>query len=130
MTFFEAIAAVIRRYAEFAGRSRRAEYWFWTLFTMVAGLCLTILDLVMFPYHEWGPLSSLFSIAFFVPGLAVSVRRLHDIDRSGWWLLIGLVPLIGLILLIIWFTRKGTTGDNRFGPDPLAAPAEALPATA
>jgi uncharacterized membrane protein YhaH (DUF805 family) len=66
------------------------------------------------------PISSLVSLALFLPGLAVSVRRLHDTDRSGWWVLLFLIPLIGAIVLLIWYCSRGTPGGNRFGPDPLA----------
>jgi uncharacterized membrane protein YhaH (DUF805 family) len=68
-----------------------------------------------------GPLSIIFSLVNIIPGLAVSIRRLHDTDRSGWWLLIALIPLIGFILLIVWYASSGTAGSNRFGNDPKQA---------
>ncbi len=74
----------------------------------------------MFPLNEWSPLSSVFSLATLLPGLAVGARRLHDIDKSAWWLLLCFVPVIGWILLLVWAVFEGTKGDNRFGPDPLA----------
>jgi hypothetical protein len=77
----------------------------------------------MFPQTEWSPLfsplSSVFDLLTFLPGLSVSVRRLHDLDRRGWWLLIALIPLIGGIVLIVVFCQRGEPGDNRFGPDRL-----------
>jgi len=78
-----------------------------------------ILDRVMFPESDTPPLSSLFSLATLLPTIAIGVRRLHDIDRTGWWWLIVLT-LIGAILLFIWACMKGTTGPNRYGSDPLA----------
>ena len=69
---------------------------------------------------QGGPISALVSLGLFLPGLAVAVRRLHDVDRSGWWLLLAFVPLIGIIVLIVWWCTEGTRGPNRFGPDPKA----------
>lgn len=125
MTFFEAVTTVLRKYVEFGGRARRAEYWYWTLFVMIVSICASILDVVIFPMNEWGPLNTVFSIATLLPAIAVGVRRLHDTNRSGWWLLLALVPLVGWIVLLIWTISRGTTGDNRFGADPLAGTAAA-----
>jgi uncharacterized membrane protein YhaH (DUF805 family) len=120
MNFQEAISSGFRNYATFAGRAARSEYWFWTLFAILVGSAAAILDAAFFPDVSEHPVHSLASLALFLPGLAVSVRRLHDIGRTGWWLLITLTG-IGLILLLIWFCLRGTTGPNRYGPDPLAA---------
>jgi uncharacterized membrane protein YhaH (DUF805 family) len=118
MTFQEAILSCFRKYATFAGRAPRSEYWYWVLFVILVNIGLMILDRAVFPDSEVSPLSSIWSLAVLLPGLAVSVRRLHDTDHSGWWLLIGLT-IIGLILLIVWYCQRGTPGPNRFGPDPL-----------
>jgi uncharacterized membrane protein YhaH (DUF805 family) len=80
-------------------------------------LAALIIDWVLGVYL----ISSLFGLAVFLPGLAVAIRRLHDLDRTGWWILLSLIPIVGWIILIIWDCTKGTNGPNRFGPDPLAA---------
>jgi uncharacterized membrane protein YhaH (DUF805 family) len=115
MNFTEAIQAVFRKYAVFSGRSRRSEYWFWTLFTLIASIVLSIIDNVVFGSHTFGILQAIFSLVTFVPALAVSIRRLHDVGKSGWWMLIWFT-IIGIIVLIYWYCKEGTNGDNRFGP--------------
>jgi len=112
MEFKIAVQHVINNYVTFSGRAVRSEYWYWLLFTFVAGFFLGIVDGIL----GIQLLSSLFSLAVLLPSIAVAVRRLHDLDKSGWWLLILLIPLIGVIVLIYWFCQKGTAGDNRFGP--------------
>ena len=97
----------------------------WVLFSVLANLASNIVDayvispalgLPPFGEHSAQPLSLVVSLALLLPGLAVSVRRLHDIDRSGWWVLIAFIPIIGLIVLIYWYVQPGTAGENRFGP--------------
>lgn len=130
MDFMTAVKTCFGKYATFAGRAQRSEFWWFVLFVWVTSIVLTIVDSTMFGTVVRTPggfsastntpyLSGLFSLAILLPNLAVSVRRLHDTDRSGWWLLIGLIPLVGFIVLLVFFTSKGTEGDNRFGPDPL-----------
>jgi uncharacterized membrane protein YhaH (DUF805 family) len=114
MNFQQAIASGFQNYATFAGRAARSEYWYWTLFAILVGAVAAILDAAFFPDLDAAPLHSLASLALFLPGLAVSVRRLHDIDRTGWWMLIVLT-VIGLILLLVWFCLRGTPGPNRYG---------------
>ncbi len=114
----------LRKYAQFGGRARRAEYWWYILFTIGLNIVLSIADFVIFGIDRGGfggigPLAGLAALALLVPGLAVSFRRIHDIDRSAWWLLIGLIPLIGGIVLIYWFCQRGTVGANQFGADPI-----------
>lgn len=127
MNFQQAVRNVLSNYATFQGRARRAEYWWWVLFMILASLALGILDGAIFGRSMMGhmegngPLSSVFSLLMLLPGIAVGARRLHDIDRSGWWMLLVFLPLIGVIILIWWACTRGTTGPNRFGPDPLAA---------
>ena len=119
--FGRAVGAGFRRYGTISGRSSRSEFWYWALYCYVWMAAFAIAGLLM----DDGSLALsgyvIFGLVHFVPGLAVTVRRLHDIDRSGWWLLLMFVPVIGLfaaLLLIAWFTIKGTPGENRFGPDP------------
>jgi uncharacterized membrane protein YhaH (DUF805 family) len=115
----------IRKYASFSGRARRAEYWWFSLFLALGSFVLAILDSIVFGVatvadYGIGPLGGLFSLGLIIPSIAVSFRRLHDLDRSAWWLLLGLIPLIGALVLLFWYVQRGTVGDNRFGPDPLA----------
>jgi uncharacterized membrane protein YhaH (DUF805 family) len=123
LDFIEAIRSGFRNYATFSGRAPRSEFWYWTLFGILASAAAGIIDGALFPIGLFAPLVSLL---LFLPGLAVSVRRLHDLDRSGWWLLLILTG-IGIILLLIWDCMRGTSGPNRFGPDPLAGEALVSP---
>lgn len=124
MNFQQAIASGFQNYVTFVGRAARSEYWFWTLFAVLVGVAAAILDAAFFPGLHARPIHSLASLALFLPGLSVSIRRLHDLDRTGWWVLIVLTG-IGIILLLIWFCLRGTVGPNRYGPDPLG-PAAAV----
>jgi uncharacterized membrane protein YhaH (DUF805 family) len=115
----------LRKYASFSGRARRREYWWFEVFTALVVAALTIVDgfIVgwdMIGIYGLGPLGAIAVLAFFLPNLAVSVRRLHDRDKSGWWLLITLVPLIGFLFLFYNYISAGTPGDNSYGPDPKA----------
>jgi uncharacterized membrane protein YhaH (DUF805 family) len=122
MNFGQAIKSGFSNYVTFSGRACRSEYWFWVLFAVIGGLGTGILDALIFGYHAGvSPLNGIFSLAIFLPGLAVAARRLHDTDRVAWWLLIALTG-IGAIFLVVWFCFKGTSGPNRFGPDPLPSP--------
>ncbi|WP_448586793.1 DUF805 domain-containing protein [Thermaurantiacus sp.] len=118
MGFEAAVRRVFGKYADFSGRAPRSEYWWWQLFTLLAAAALSVADTALFSVPFLGPV---FSIGILLPSLAVSVRRLHDLDRSGWFLLIALIPLIGALVLLVWFVSRGTGGPNRFGPDPLEA---------
>jgi uncharacterized membrane protein YhaH (DUF805 family) len=109
------------KYATFDGRARRSEYWYFVLFYVLILLALTLLDGLFGTLNEEagiGMLGALFALATMVPGLAVTVRRLHDTDRSGWWVLIGVIPLIGDIVLIVFAAQDSQPGSNRFGPNP------------
>jgi uncharacterized membrane protein YhaH (DUF805 family) len=121
MTFFEAIASGFSNYVNFSGRAVRSEYWYWFLFSLICGIVTVILDVVLFPDNALSPLNALFNLFTFLPSLAVGARRLHDIDRTGWWLLI-MLTIIGLIVLIVWFCQKSDPGPNRFGPPRFAGP--------
>lgn len=105
----------LTRYAQFSGRSRRSEYWWFTLANVLLQALCIIVDVVV-----GTPLTLIVSIALFVPGMAVTVRRLHDTNRSGWWILIAFVPLVGAILLIVWLATEGERQPNLYGPDPKA----------
>lgn len=121
MEFGEAIRTVLGKYATFSGRAIRSEFWWWTLAVFIANMILGVIDAFLFGSGPGsvGVLGAIFSLAVLLPGLAVSVRRLHDLDKSGWWLLIILVPLLGFLLLLYWFVQRGTVGENQYGSDPL-----------
>jgi uncharacterized membrane protein YhaH (DUF805 family) len=123
MGFTEAISAGFRNYVNFSGRAIRSEFWYWVLFAVLASIAAGLIDIALFGLEGSSAIESLVGLALFLPGLAVSVRRLHDLDRSGWWVLLGLIPLVGVIILIIWNCQRGTIGPNRFGPDPLGGQA-------
>ncbi|MGZ6826370.1 MAG: DUF805 domain-containing protein [Mycobacteriales bacterium] len=117
MSLAEAVKAVLGNYAGFSGRARRSEYWFWALALLVAGIVVGIVDAAI-----GSPvLGYLLDLAVLVPSLAVGVRRLHDTGKSGWWLLIGLVPLAGAIVLLVFFVTDSYPGDNQYGPSPKGA---------
>jgi uncharacterized membrane protein YhaH (DUF805 family) len=111
----------LKKYADFSGRAPRAEYWWFYLLIIIGYIVATILDSLLGLDGAVGPygiVTALFGLAVLIPSIAVGARRLHDTDRSGWWLLIGLIPLIGAIVLLVFFVLPGTQGSNRFGPDP------------
>jgi uncharacterized membrane protein YhaH (DUF805 family) len=120
MGFVEAVTSAFKNYVNFHDRSCRSAYWWYVLFIFLVNLVLAGIDSAMGMGAGGGILSTIFGLATLLPSIAVGVRRLHDIDRSGWWLLIGFIPLIGIIVLIVWACMRGTPGDNRFGPNPLA----------
>lgn len=130
----------LRRYAQFSGRSRPKEYWLYTLFLVLCYIGLAIVEQALGlgsgndwavrngwsasagAVHNAGPLMGVFWLATLIPSLAVGVRRLHDTDRSGWWLLLAFIPLFGAIILFVFMVMGGTRGPNRFGPDPVETP--------
>jgi uncharacterized membrane protein YhaH (DUF805 family) len=114
---------VLKKYATFSGRAQRAEYWYFLLFSTLIVIALSVIDGMTGSYNEdtgWGLLSGLYSLAVLLPSIAVGARRLHDTSRTGWWLLIGLIPVIGTIVLIVFFVLDSTPGDNAYGPNPKA----------
>jgi uncharacterized membrane protein YhaH (DUF805 family) len=114
---------VLKKYAVFAGRSRRKEYWMFQLFTSLIIAVLLAIDALTGMKRDvgLGLLSSLYVLAVLIPSLAVLVRRLHDTERSGWWVFIGLIPLVGPIILLIFTVQDSQPGENRFGPNPKTA---------
>jgi uncharacterized membrane protein YhaH (DUF805 family) len=114
MGFGDAISTCFGKYATFAGRAVRSEFWFWVLFTFIV---LIVLNIIQFTISSIGGsvLQLLFELATLVPAIAVAARRLHDTDRSGWWQLLNFIPLIGSIILLVWYCQPGTPGANRFG---------------
>ena len=118
MNFPQSIASAFSHYFDMAGRAPRSEYWYFTLFMFVVGLTMDLLDFALLP-GQWGLFGTIFSLATLLPSVSVSVRRLHDIGRTGWWLLIAFT-VIGIVLLLVWAVRRGDDGDNDYGEDPLA----------
>jgi uncharacterized membrane protein YhaH (DUF805 family) len=114
---------VLKQYANFTGRARRKEYWYFVLGTVVIYLVLGILDNITGTVTRsgFGVLSLLYSLGTLIPGIAVGVRRLHDTNRSGWWTLICLVPVIGAIVLIVFLVQDSQAEANDYGPNPKAA---------
>ncbi len=120
MTFQDAIRTCFKeKYLKIEGRAARSEYWYFWLFYVLATIALGFVDQTVFPAAALGPLSTLFSVVIFIPFITVGVRRLHDRNLSGWWMLLMLIPIIGSFALIIIYVLPGTQGPNQFGPDPL-----------
>ena len=128
---------VLTRYADFTGRARRAEFWMFTLFSLIVSIVLAAVDGLVFgtgsftslsggfsaSFSSIGVLSTVYALAVLLPTLGVTARRLHDTDRSGWWMLLGFVPIVGGIVLLVLLALDGTRGPNGHGPDPKAVPA-------
>ena len=117
MSFTDAIKSVFNQYAGFQGRARRSEYWYFVLFNALVAGCLSLLASKV---EFFSIISAVYSLAGLVPGLAVAIRRLHDTGRSGWNLLFALIPLVGGILLIVWYCQDSQPGDNQYGAYPKA----------
>ena len=124
MDMITAIKTVLGKYATFSGRATRPEYWRWLLATIIlftvlglidGGLIAPMMGFETFSPDAGQPVSMVVSLALLLPNLAVVVRRLHDTDRSGWWLLLSLIPLLGTLVLLYFFVQRGTEGSNRFG---------------
>jgi uncharacterized membrane protein YhaH (DUF805 family) len=111
---------VMRKYAVFSGRARRLEYWMFVLSNVIIAVVLSIIDGIADSDSEGSrsTLTTLYGLAILIPSLAVSVRRLHDTGRSGWWMLIGLIPIIGTIVLLIFIIQDSQLMDNQYGPNP------------
>lgn len=131
MNFSTAIRTCFAKYATFSGRAARSEYWYFVLFNILCQIGLGILDSLLFDTgsmttgpgrmafeSDGGPLAALFSLAVLLPSLAVGARRLHDIDKSGWWLLLILLPLVGFLVLLYFFVQPSQPEANRFGLRP------------
>lgn len=115
---------VLKQYADFSGRARRKEYWMFVLFNMIFAIVAMILDNVLGIAMEgigYGPLYGLYVLAMLIPGLSVAVRRLHDVGKSGWMILIALIPLIGAIWLLVLMVTDSNPGENQYGQNPKEA---------
>lgn len=112
----------LKRYADFSGRSRRKEYWMFVLGVFIAVILLSIVEgiagLSGMVGGVYGPLTTIFFLAILIPSIAVQVRRFHDQDKSGWFVLLALIPFLGGLVVLVFMCLEGTKGPNRFGPDP------------
>lgn len=120
MGFQDAVREGLANYARFSGRSSRPAFWWWVLAVLLVNAVAAVIDRVLF---GGGPdaaqlVGALVSLALLLPNIAVAVRRLHDVGRSGWWLLLSLIPLIGFLVLLYWYVQPGEPGENRFGHAP------------
>jgi len=124
MNLKTSVTTVLGKYATFTGRATRSEYWWYILAFALLGAVLAVIEgsliapmLGFEPFAEEAgqPLRMLAGLALFLPTLTVTVRRLHDVDRSGWWYLLSLIPVIGILVLLYWYIQPGTEGPNQFG---------------
>ena len=111
MSLTESVRTCLSKYVTFQGRAERSEYWWFVLAYVIAIIVATVIDNAIIGQPI---LTTIVSLGSILPLLAVTVRRLHDTDRSGWWIFLGFVPLIGAILLLVWYASAGTDGPNRF----------------
>ena len=114
---------VLKQYANFKGRATRSEYWSFFIINLLMGFVMGGLDMVIQTSHFFdgnGLLATIYSFGVLIPNLAVAARRLHDSNRSGWWLLIGLIPILGILVLLYFFFQPSQSGQNQFGSEPKA----------
>lgn len=118
VSFTEAIKMALQQnYCNFSGRSSRSEYWWYSLFTFILGFIIAIFAGIL-GENAGNALTGIVYLALFLPGLGLTVRRLHDINKSGWWILINLIPLVGWIIKLIWLCKDSDSTDNQYGPVP------------
>lgn len=130
MGYFDAVRVCLaEKYADFSGRARRSEYWWFFLFNIVVSIVAAIVDAILNTggmFYSFGLLGLLSTLALLIPGIAVGARRLHDISKSGWWLLLAFIPLVGAIILLVWFCQD-SHGENEYGPSPKIGAAQPEP---
>lgn len=125
MGFFEAVGVCFSKYAVWSGRARRSEYWWFALFCLIVSFIIAMIDAAVFPQFissnamQGGPFSFVFTLVTFLPSLGVLIRRLHDLERSGWWFWLVLIPIVGWIVLFVFMVSEGTRGRNYYGEDPV-----------
>lgn len=122
MSFTQAVSSVFSKYATFSGRARRSEFWYWVLFVVLLSVVASVLDSVLklkvVEGSPYGWITLIVSLALIIPGIAVTVRRLHDTDRSGWWYLLTFVCGIGALIVLVFCFIDGTPGPNKYGDSP------------
>ena len=122
MNFQDSITNCFYNYGVINGRATRSEYWYWVLFVSLVSVFALIIDVSLLGSSiddEFTPLNSIWSLVVFIPGITVTVRRLHDVNRSGWWILISFIPFVGSLIVLVLLIDKGTEGSNKFGNYPL-----------
>lgn len=112
---FDYYLEVLKKYTVFSGRARRAEFWWFVLFNVLVSIVISIIDNIL---STGGILGLIYSLGVLLPSIGVSIRRLHDTGRSGWWLLISLIPLIGFLILLFFYAQDGDPQPNQYGPSP------------
>jgi uncharacterized membrane protein YhaH (DUF805 family) len=112
MGFSDAVRSGFDHYTKFDGRASRPAFWWWTLFALLVGIGASIVDAIIGAQI----FTIIASLGLLLPNISVAIRRLHDTDHTGWWILIGLIPLIGFIVLLIFYVQKSDQGDNSYGP--------------
>ncbi len=124
MSFGQAVSSVFSNFATFSGRARRSEYWYWVLFTFIAGAVASIVDAVLH-LHVYnangvsvGPVAAIVALIVLIPSIAVTIRRLHDTGRSGWWWLLSAICGCGAIILFFFCLSDSQPGANQYGPNP------------
>lgn len=118
VSFTEAIKMALQQnYCNFSGRSSRSEYWWYSLFTFILGFIIAIFAGIL-GENAGNALTGIVYLALLLPGLGLTVRRLHDINKSGWWILINLIPLVGWIIMLVWLCKDSDPTDNQYGPVP------------
>lgn len=123
MDFKSAIKICLTKYVTWKGRASRSEYWYFQLFNFgLSMICAVLQNIGPNAKVVFGVLSIVIALGLLLPGLSVLVRRLHDLGKSGWWFWLLLIPVVGWVILLVWFCSKGTTGHNHYGPDSLAYP--------
>ncbi|MBL4808016.1 MAG: DUF805 domain-containing protein, partial [Rhodobacteraceae bacterium] len=130
MNIMQSIKTCFDKYATFSGRAQRSEFWWFILFVVVGSIIAGRLDVMVFGptfivtetsfEYNAGYIGIIFFLATLLPNISVMVRRLHDVNKSGWWYWFMLIPLIGVIMLLVWFIKTGTSGSNNYGNDPLS----------
>lgn len=120
MDFTTAVKTCFNKYATFSGRAVRSEYWWFVLFLIIANIVASVLDMAIMGNGGMGfqPISTIFALATLLPSLAAGARRLHDTGRTGWWLLLAFIPILGAIILIWFLAQRGEDGTNAYGPAP------------
>ena len=134
MGFIDSIKSGFIRYVDFTTRSSPSEYWWWILFAWLTAIILIVVNSILFgptieqsnsgeiiQSYDGGILGSIFVLVVLIPTISITCRRLHDIEKSGWWQLIGIIPLVGWLIMLIWLIRPGYFGENMFGANPLAS---------
>ena len=120
MNMVEAVRTVLSQYATFSGRATRPEYWWWVLAVFLLSIVTKFIDGALFGFERFAdnavqPLTAVVGLALLLPSIAVAARRLHDIGRSGWWLLIGFIPVIGWLVILYWVIQPTQQGENEYG---------------